>query len=582
MPLPLNLGQEEKADGAYIRPQFSLGESLAATIQLSQFDTSTSAAKRHYDRVMADDGQILNKEALKDMYPEVDFEEEEMSAGLADYISRQHKKRKVLEQIAGGGPRFMGAGMVQFGAAMIPHVLDPLDLAAGLGIGSVFTKGAGIIKGAASAGKVMNALSRLEKVSPAIAKASRTRFARHTTEGLIANIGAEAALVAPANMLEYQDYKLSESMFAVAAGTVGFTGLRFGIPHAFNYIKRNPRVANQVESIARTHALNYDVVPNPSRLVEREVLLTNSDKMLDPVTAKAYQYEKIAETKGRIFYVGTRSGSAKDLEFNIKDLDNGNTFDLSDDINHANGLAANEGSRVNGEIRQAKISEDALVIDAENALDANIKKRVEEALDGANIKEVKDAPTLKDAIIKAHEAIEAEKLDAGFFDRLNRSLVSEGVDGYHYTGGKTLHPEHKDHNVVKMLNKKKIEIGDAVEPRKDFLPEIDIDKESKLAGEVLDKKKNGLFVRPGQDQRIEESKKLPEPVEAREAKGAIEQRRAIEDSVEDLRDNLKDLYDQTGRDFSELEKELAGIRAENKEIEDAMAFIKTCLVGGGN
>ncbi len=210
-----------------ITPETTFGEGVSAAFDLAKFDTALDSiisgnalndlkAGESSDLDFTNNkGRTIPRDELNEKYPEMDKPfTEDMNEYAAFLIAERHKEKTQLMRKINDGPDTFFYGLTKFGAQMVPHALDPIELGAGILGGYVLGGGAAALGGARALG--IGASGRL-----AVGATATQRFLNATADGIIGNILVEPFIANNAGNFQ-ENYTLQDSFMSVTAGAVGF------------------------------------------------------------------------------------------------------------------------------------------------------------------------------------------------------------------------------------------------------------------------------------------------------------------------------------------------------------------------
>lgn len=394
----------ELGDDNEIGVQSTAAEGLEASIRLSYQDTPVGAIRRMLSLQEMDDepSPIMQPGDLNKKYPwlEKPFTQP-TSQAVADEIASRQRDRQKLQQIIESGPDSAFYGIGTFGASMIPHAIDPINVAASFATAGVFS----VASGAARAGMTLG-------------KAS---IARNIGEGLVGN-----ALVEPltymANDAEQVEYGLTDSFTNVVAGAVAFPLIAATGGRAMRFLRgiRKGKMADATyrSSVAQT-AMDKKVDTNPILEFQIKEIDVKGD----------YEHVPLDTHKGKTFYAATE--------------------DVTDDVTKASPIGEPLGDGVyatlNGEVANAYANRGN--VHALDLSEANIYY-MDAPIQGDAKKVFDDALGMDTDGLSGKEAIEL-LLDSGedaVVKRLQEGLREMGYDGLVYTqdniAGRKINPHH--------------------------------------------------------------------------------------------------------------------------------------------
>lgn len=488
----------------------SLEDSVKAAYELSALDTTLNSVARMdaLDALSKEDQELIPPEELNKRYPGLPSPfVEPKSARVAEEIVRRIQERQDLAGIISRGPKGIGADVVRFSAAMVPHALDPVNLAADLTVGgALLTVGRGA--------KIAHSAASMERV-----------LARGAAEGVLGNLAVEPLAMAAAKQ-EMQDYTVAQAFTNVVAGGVFFPAAKYGVSKVAGFVRRlGPTHVEATAQGAVTQLASgkrVDVDP----LVRDFV---NETKHL-PTWANEYKFRALdlGNLKGTKMYVATNKPSAQIKDSVVLDEDFGPGVYLTDAPNVANGVSARKLSNKHGPVLEVSL-EGAKLLDLENSLDPRVKQAltpiVEEVLGKQRMKRVE---TGRQIFEELSDAIENGKAKDADIERINKAIEEAGFDGFRYEGGQ-LTKDAPVHNGIKLFSPNKLkevqrlrselppppsnkEVGDTLARNQDFKSETNFDdaafKEFQESGKGFETEVKPEKISQEADAAVEELKSL--------------------------------------------------------------------------
>lgn len=399
----------------------------------SAFGPGALLRGRVQDEMEAQGGKKLSPEELNKLYPDMESPFTQPTTRLvAQYLADQEQERRNLEYITSKGPEGKFYDLARFGAAMIPHALDPINYAGSVLTGGLFKAG-GILQGAG------------------ITKEAGRVFA----ENVLANAASEIP-VHMQNERELQKYGVGDSFENVFTGALGGVGFHFGLKgiakgfgKAVEFLDRTPKAAEVAQKSALAQFAN-DKTPDVSPILKDNVNEINGKTRTG---GAEYTFTLLANSGDRDFYHGspTQGVDFKTSEkAPIGEFFGPNTIDLTDNPNVANGAAARKVSDADGRVYRVRLNDDLNLIDLEKPLDEKVTSILNEY-----IKDSSDfAFTEKgmDAFDEIRNSISNGDLPPEAMAELTAKLNEAGYDGVRYEGGNLLGVEGQKHNLVTLFD----------------------------------------------------------------------------------------------------------------------------------
>jgi len=445
-PLPLN--PTEPAPAGVFRQALerelepTLMEGVEAAYKLSALDTATRAAARllerkiDHDEAEAEGSRMLTVEELNTRFPDspqpftAPMREKE-----AEGIAAKQRERRELEQTVAKSKGAL-SWVANFGAALAPHVIDPIETSASLAVGMGIGKIAQVGGRAAWAARM---LARAKMAGPA----ERT-FVRAAAEGVAGNAVVEP-LVYIANQKERQVYGVGDSAQNVLLGGVAFAGARWGVTKGYGILSQHgPRAIQGLHNAAeRLLAKNRSPIPLVDAVVkdaEAQIHAKVPSGETKLAGAGVDPSVPVTATASRKLYAA--SPSTPDVPFDARQavpLEGGRYGEgvyLTSDPDHAGSHAQREGEPA-GSVHEMELPSDAKILDLENELPADVKAAVSEVLEEAGVKTEDDGTVVRgaDDLDTLRKAEDAGELPEGVFAAVKAKLREQGYRALRYEGG---------------------------------------------------------------------------------------------------------------------------------------------------
>tara|TARA_R100001086_G_scaffold240680_1_gene167023 strand:- start:1985 stop:3658 length:1674 start_codon:yes stop_codon:yes gene_type:complete len=422
----------------------SSSDVLDAAYDLSKIDTTLNSIDRmiELDKIEAQESEVVDPVELNKEFPGLPTPfTKPTKRAVAEEIYKRHKERVELGGVlsrAQDDP-FLSTGT--FAASLIPHAIDPINLAADLTVGGALL---GIGRGVMGARSVMTA---------------RRAFMQGAAEGVLGNLATEPFTFA-ANQMELQDYSVAQAMVNVAAGGVFFPAVRFGLNQGSALVKRFG--SNHVEAVGQS-ALSQ---ASAGRRVDVNPLIRDFhiEAGGSPRWAPEYRYSPTNITVGRKFYAGTNH-SFPNLKENtvLIDTDLGDGIYLSDSPGVANGISARKLGSKTGKVLEVDLSE-ARLIDLDAPITPSVKAALEplvrEVLGQKRFDSLETRPG-RELFDEVRDAVESGKATDELVAKANKALEEAGYDGYRYETGQQGGDKS---NGVMLFNDSKATTSRAIKP----------------------------------------------------------------------------------------------------------------------
>lgn len=453
--------------------QLTGSDSLKASWELANLDTAVYSIARNLDlKNLANatqDQPKLHPDELNKQFPDIPEKfKEPVNMAVANQIYTNQKQRKELQDKVNAGPQTGFYGFAnKWGANLLAHATDPLELAAGFVVSAAVPVLAGssiATKLGYNAGKQILAQTAEGLAVQTIPKATVGQaVARTFIEGTLQNLPT-VGLEAYNSKQEQRDYEVTQSLMGAVGAAAGFSVLHGAVK--LGGIKLNnflARVGEQhLESIQR---------PAIAQLVEGKKLNVEPimKELISDTNYDKKGFNKIPnEQIGEATFYSPKESVTHDISSKTSVIsdDYGNGIYFTDDQKVANGAAARKLSENDGSILSGKIK-DANLLDLDQPINPELMSFGKES--GLKVKENMNG---KDFFNMVHEGIESGKLPADYLDQLQLKAKEQGIDGYRFTVNELAGQPHAEHNAVMLFDKEKFLHEDSFLPDSNSVPRI--------------------------------------------------------------------------------------------------------------
>lgn len=438
--------------------ELSGSEAFESALLLGSMDAPMYAGQRaieqHQLEEQTKDRPKLSPEELNKKYPSGEFTEA-MTEPVAQLIHRSKIMRKDLEKRVQAGPQtgWWGAAN-KWGANILAHVIDPVEIAAGLVVGPAIKVAAPAFAAKLGIGAATSTVGQ--------------SIARNSVEGVIQS-AVDLGINAYNSQQEQRDFDATEAMIGAVGGAVGFSaiagGIKLGSNKLNNFLGRvSGKHAETLQRTAVAQTLNGNKVDADGVLGE-----LISDTNIPNPAFKKIPKEQIGES---VFY-SPKDITTKDIGASTAVIsdDLGTGIYFTDDVKIANGAAARKLNDYDGSIIAGKIK-DANLIDLDEIVpDPIFRDAAKSALEGVrgadNVKIDVDNLSGKGLFNAIHDAIEDGRLPKEFLNILKVEAKIRGIDGYRFTVDEIAGMPHAPHNGIMLFEANKFV------QEKNFLPDTD-------------------------------------------------------------------------------------------------------------
>lgn len=412
------------------------GEVLSASFDLSAEETSLNSIERMVELSSLDQGQErLPPEELNKRFPgmPVPFTEAK-PLSVAQEIFDRHKRRMELSQVIANAQETPLVYAGTFASSLVPHMIDPINLAAD------FTVGGAIIS-----------LGRGVTGARVVLQSSNAgRLARGAAEGVLGNLATEPLTIA-ANELDLQDYTVAQAFTNIVAGGVFFPAARFGLSKVAALVGRYG--PDHVEAFGKA-AIGQVAA---GRRVDLDPMVRDLSRELGgaPRWAQEYSFRPLGpDLRGTPLYVSGKGNIPTIRDSVLFEEDFGDGVYITDHPGVANGAASRKLDQQGGGVLEVELG-DVKLLDLDGTINPEVRKAIEPILrDVLGKKYDFEAKTGKGLFDDVRRALESGKGNDETIPRINQALQEAGFDGYRYEGGKSGAAD--PHNAILMFNPDKV------------------------------------------------------------------------------------------------------------------------------
>lgn len=413
-----------------LQPRSTFLEGTVASLQTGYEQTPVKSLAESYALRFFEYGKKASAEELNKKYPfmpEPFFEDEDI--GRAAEMAARVQKRQELQRTVDEGPGGFAYGLTTFAANMLPHAVDPLNVAAGMGVTSLIAR-AGI---AAKIGSMATTAGGKAAVGVGV----------QAVDMIIGNMPGELAAQA-AEATELRGGSIETAMVNSLVGA-GFGMGLIGASKGLRWLsKKGTHIENMAlsTSAVQVHEGHPPVVDTILKTVLDETNIKHQKYEFEPLV------DKIKDPKTGAVVLDQRAGplyialddssgdvlSGKSLPAGQDHLGDDLVY-LTDNKNHANSTAASSFKSSPGSIAEVSI-EGKRVLDLDNPPDG-----------------FKD---LSKEMLFSNDSELAKSVVA---------VIKEGgYDGFIYTAKEVAGEAHSPHNAVVLFDKEKITTRESFAP----------------------------------------------------------------------------------------------------------------------
>lgn len=413
------------------------GEAALASLKLSAKDAPVFSISRILDVAEKQaEGEKISPEELNNKYGHQGYEfSYPMTESAAQFVIDEKKKRQELEQIISEGPKGVLSTGLNFTAALLPHAVDPLNVAAGAAVG-------GVVRFAwlAQKGKV-------------------GFVAANIAEQFIGNALIEPVSFASA-AIEEREYTASQAFVNSMGGAILGTGIKFGGGALFSKLNGKGWTGHLT---AHQTALSQLL---QGRKVD--VSFIKEDLLNETTPIREAPLEKLdikSEMTGKKFYAATFDKTEVPQRFDSIGDNMGDGLYLTTSKESANGASGSKYSDKLGDVLEFDGIEKKNLIDLDEPISLEIKQALPEFLGN-----VKENTTLRDVIDDLRDT-NREQLN-----QLNSELQSKGYDGYYHDNRKVLGESGRDENILMLFDKEKVQPSNRYKADRSLVSSVSTEK----------------------------------------------------------------------------------------------------------
>ncbi len=457
---------QPEVGNAGIEPVSTAGEAFRASYALSEMDSTTHSVMDIAEIQSAKNkgGPELTPEELNAKYPGLEKPfTAPMSDNVAGIIANRSRERKSLADTIAKGPEGGFYGISNFGAALLPHAIDPINVGSGL----LLSGGIGYLARGAEAGVIASRVYGAARAARIAAAVHKGGIIGTFAEGVAGNLITEPLTLIAAQQ-DDRDYTTTDFMMNTVGGAALIPALVHGGKFALKGVKWGGDMA-----ISKGAAFAGRVDPELGAIINKssiarmlsdkkmhpELYITDAVKAIDGAKPKwsnvDYEFSKIdvSQPAGNRRLFVTTYDKGMDLKagaFTDAPTEHvGYGIYAVDRPEVANG-AASRRTGGTGEVVEIKLNDDFKMIDADQIhndikIDAN-----DINVEGKTLKEILD------------EARDLDIEDGGQrLDKINQAVIDKGYDGVTFSRDSAQEvPLSTPHNEVLVLNHDKVtEIG---------------------------------------------------------------------------------------------------------------------------
>lgn len=512
-------------------PQSSASASYDAAFE----STPVGALARMYALREAEDSDPvkLNPKELNEMFPNMPEKfTEPTSRRAAQIMSDRNDERQRLQQVIERGPDDTVSGVTNFAASMLPHIIDPINVAASVATGFAFE---GLV-----------GASRIAQMGTA------SRFGLSVAENFVGNSVADT--------LSYAAAKQDNSEFSVSDAILNNFVTSAAFPAIGLAGKKVMRYAGLLDP-ASTGAAYRSMQANVSRgktispaveLLKNQMVAETQGKGFRDYTYKAMDHQTP-------FYMASKEVQADFGKANsamIGEYHGDGVIYLTDNPNVANGTSARVGAAVAGTIHQVGLR-DTNLLDLNQPVPETLHAPLLELLG----KDFDPSAPGKEVYQKVLAMFDANEIENGHvINQFNDLVKAQGYDGISYKLESFMDRPHDPHNVAVLFDKSKIEAQAALNADPSAVPKISKGELEEYGGRHTDPLK-----------KLEDQLEIHEPEKVHEIMQMSSEPTPIEpEKYTELRNQGKETMDYLESAFDDLD---AADKAEVTKLKEDQAKV---------
>lgn len=405
-----------------------------AAFELSWENTPVGALSRIYSQREAEQagGEKVLPGTLNEMFPDLPEKfSEPATMRVAQLISDRHENRRKLQLAIENGPKDFIGGTMTLSASLLPHIIDPLNVAAAFATGGLSNYFAGA-----------RALSTAGKLGMAMG------------ENLAANLAMEP-VVFMANRMDNNPYTMRDAFENAVIPAIAFPAIGF----AGKKLLRAAGIMDPVMGSAIHSASIGRMAEGKDPSIGGELLAKHLVRETSGTGFRPYEYKSvdINNVSDRPFYSATVDGE----QTLIGEYFGKEAIYVSDNANVANGSAARAGARAPGDVVEVDLSK-ARLADLNNP-DQGVIDLIK-GITGDKF----DAPN--NLIERLTMMADAGNEEA--YEKFQKGIKDLGYDGVTYKLEKFLDQDHPPHNVAAIFNAEKVAEKVRSKANPEFVPRL--------------------------------------------------------------------------------------------------------------
>jgi len=397
-----------------LRPQASMSEALSASFELGAKDMTTLSLSRMVDFTnKMSSGNKISPEDLNKKYQGQGMEfTYPMTESAAESLINEKNERVSLEDTIARGPRGTISSVLNFGAALVPHIFDPIDLLAGAGVGKM-----GKFAWLASKGKL-------------------GIIAKEGAEQFVGNLLVEPISMAAAS-IEDREYGASQAFINSLGGAILGTGLKFGLGATISKVRGEGWGGH----LAKLHAAEANLL-NGKYVDVKSIELDRLDQITPSRQVEFQRFNINESSAGKRFFAASFDNAENNKTFHSMGDDMGDGLYLTTSKEVANGAAANRYEQSLGNVFEFEGKEQLRLIDLDEPISIELRQEFPDYFG-----RLKENATMRE-FLDDIRLVNNEDLN-----KVASELQAKGYDGYYHDNRVTSGESGREENIIMLFDK---------------------------------------------------------------------------------------------------------------------------------
>lgn len=565
IPLNINNDSYRSFDEYMAKPKLIGGdEADSAAFDLALEETGVSLLAK-LDSVSNAEGTGVSKitaEEANNRYPGMPtpFREDVNPYVAQMQYDELQRKQELADKIA-RGPQDWWAKTKYFGAGILAHMMDPLELGAGMitgwGVGAAVSRGM-LGKTIATAAQATTAGTRLGMAT-----------LESATGNVIENVAQEGLIAATQEKMggEYNP-EVSDVLTNIAISSFAGTAVNIGVKVGAHGLGRILSQTSPEADLAVGRAVIGNMMDNKRPDVVPFLRALQQETAVNPKDfgMPEYKFEPLQSLEGKRLYVSTRDASADFRAGNGANLgdDFGMGTHITDNPGVANAAASRAMSDSAGSVHEVALSEINPV---------KLGEAIPENLHGIMVDELGFPPemTMREALTFVREGVDSGDLPANTIDRLKGEFQEKGYDSLLSDGSKFLGEAHPQHNHITLFDDSKLSQKATFKPDPAIVKSPSPEDIKAMADRASDYKSHILFDEKTHTEVVEQIKRADNP----EVLNSANMKKSMDESIEGYK-QMEELGLLNAQERAQLEtivKEFGEVEMHNRVLNAAQVCV---------